>query len=123
MVGRLTTELAAGVVFFTDNDDFLDGSRREQDPLYAVQAHLIYSFRPGLWAALGGTWYGGGRTTVDGVRNDDRQDNTRLGATLALPVSRHHSIKLHASTGVSVRTGGDFDSVGVAWQVRWGGGL
>ena len=65
----------------------------------------------------------GGRTTVDGVKGDDRQGNTRVGATVALPVSRHHSIKLYASHGVSTRTGSDFDTVGMAWQFRWGGGL
>ena len=61
--------------------------------------------------------------TVDGVKGDDRQGNTRVGATVALPVSRHHSIKLYASTGASTRTGSDFDTVGMAWQFRWGGGL
>jgi len=31
--GPLTLELAAGVTFYTDNDDFLGGRTREQDPL------------------------------------------------------------------------------------------
>jgi hypothetical protein len=38
-------------------------------------------------------------------------------------VDRHNSVKLYASSGVSDRTGNDFDLVGVAWQHRWGGGL
>jgi hypothetical protein len=42
---------------------------------------------------------------------------------VALPVNRHNSIKLYGSTGVSTRTGSDFDVVGIAWQYRWGGGL
>jgi hypothetical protein len=46
-----------------------------------------------------------------------------LGATLALPLNRHNSIKLYASTGISTRTGSDFDLIGIAWQYRWGGGL
>ncbi|MET0984073.1 MAG: hypothetical protein ABW034_01570 [Steroidobacteraceae bacterium] len=51
---------------------------------------------------------------VDGTRSNDLQKNSRVGATLALPVNRHNSIKLHASSGVSTRTGSDFDSGGVA---------
>ena len=51
------------------------------------------------------------------------QENVRLGVTLALPLGRHHSVKLYASTGAFARTGSDFDTVGVAWQYRWGGGL
>lgn len=46
-----------------------------------------------------------------------------LGATLALPIDAHHSIKGYASRGVSARTGNDYDLIGIAWQYRWGGGL
>jgi hypothetical protein len=38
-------------------------------------------------------------------------------------VDRHNSIKLYASSGVTMRTGSDFDIYGIAWQHRWGGGL
>lgn len=121
-VGRFDAELTLGTTVFTDNDDFLERTR-EQDPIYSVQGHLVYQFRAGFWLAVTGVYYTGGRTTVDGVRGDDLQENTRVGLTLALPVSRHHSIKLYAGTGVSTRTGTDFDTIGIAWQTRWGGGL
>lgn len=122
-LGPLTLELAAGVSFYTDNRDFLDGQTRSQDPIYSIQGHLIYHLRSGIWMALDGTYYSGGRTTIDGEEGDDLQDNTRVGLTVAVPVHRHHSLKLYASTGVSTRTGSDFDIVGVAWQYRWGSGL
>jgi hypothetical protein len=121
--GPLILELMTGATFYTDNDDFFSGQTREQDPLYSVQAHLIYSLPLGIWAALDGTYYFGGRTTLNGARSDDRQENTRLGATVSLPVDRHNSVKLYASTGVTARTGSDFTTVGIAWQFRWGGGL
>jgi hypothetical protein len=88
-----------------------------------VQGHVLYGFQSGIWVALDGTYYTGGRTTVDGVRGNDLQENSRVGATVALPVNRHNSVKLYASTGVSARTGSNFDIVGIAWQFRWGGGL
>ena len=120
--GPLTLELAAGVAFHTDNHDFFGGQTRAQEPLYSVQGHLIYSLRSGIWLAVDGTYYTGGRTTVDGVESHDRQNNSRAGLTIALPVNRYNSVKLYASRGVSTRTGGDFDLVGIAWQYRWGGG-
>lgn len=122
-VGNWTLELTGAVTFFTDNDDFYGGTTRAQDPVYSVQAHAIYSFRSGIWGSVDATWFAGGRTTIDGVQNADLQQNWRLGATLALPVDRHNSVKLYASSGVSSRTGNDFDLVGIAWQYRWGGGL
>jgi hypothetical protein len=117
--GRVTTELTAASTLYTDNRDFI-GARREQAPLHAVQSHLVYRFPRGSFAALDATYYTGGRTTVDGRRGDDRQGNSRLGITVSIPVHRNHSLKLHASTGVSVRTGGDFDLLGIGWQVQWG---
>ena len=122
-LGPLTLELAAGVSFYTDNPDFLSGQTLSQDPVYSIQGHVIYSLRSGIWVALDGTYYTGGRTTIDGVEGNELQNNWRVGLTIALPVNRHNSLKLYASTGVSTRTGGDFDTVGVAWQYRWGGGL
>lgn len=121
--GSLAAELAFGAETYTDNDDFLDGKRREQDPIYSVQAHLIYRFRHGIWGAVDGVYFWGGRTTVDGVRGDDLLQSTRVGATLAVPVpvGQGHSLKLYGSSGVSTRFGGDFDLIGVAWQYRWGG--
>jgi hypothetical protein len=43
--------------------------------------------------------------------------------TLSLPVDRYNSVKLYASSGVSDRTGNDFDGIGIAWQHRRGAGL
>jgi len=121
--GPLTLEAAAGVTFYTANDDFFGGKRRTQEPLYSLQGHLSYDFRPGMWVGLDGTYYTGGRTTTDGAQDNNFQGNSRLGVTFALPVTRYTSIKLYASTGVSTRTGGNFDTLGIAGQYRWGGGF
>jgi len=121
--GPWTFEVQAGATLFTTNDDFFNGNRRAQDPLYSFQGHAIYNFPSGLWGSLDATYFTGGRTTLNGTLQSDLQQNWRGGATLAIPVDVHHSIKLYASTGVSARTGNNFDLVGVAWQYRWGGGL
>ncbi len=122
-LGRLTLEGTAAVTLFTDNDDFYQGKSRSQDPLYSLQAHVVYSFRSGVWGALDAIYFAGGRTTVDGVLKNDLQQNWRVGATLAFPVNVRNSIKLYGSSGVSARTGNSFDLLGIAWQYRWGGGL
>ena len=120
--GAWTFELVPGVTFFTDNTDFLDGHTRTQDPLYAIQAHVIYGFKSGVWVAFDGTYFTGGSTSVDGVSDDNRRANSRAGLTVAVPVDRSNSVKFYASRGVSTRIGGDFDTFRVAWQYRWGGG-
>jgi hypothetical protein len=122
-LGRWTLEGTGAVTLFTDNSDFYGGNDRSQDPLYSLAAHAIYSFRSGIWASLDGTYFAGGRTTLNGTLNSDLQQNWRVGATLAFPVNPRNSIKVYASSGVSARTGNNYDAAGIVWQYRWGGGL
>jgi hypothetical protein len=112
-------ELFAGAWLFTPNDDFFGGSRREQSPLFAVQGHFSYTFRPRLWLAGDATFYTGGRTTVDGAEKADLQRNTRLGVTLAVPVKRRSGLKASWSRGVATRIGGDFQTLAVGYQLLW----
>ena len=122
-IGPWTLEAEAAVTFYTDNNDFFGGNVLSQDPLYSLQGHVIYGFRSGIWASVDATYFAGGRTTLNGVVNNDLQQNWRIGGTLAFPVDRLNSIKFYASKGVSARTGNNYDLLGVAWQYRWGGGL
>jgi hypothetical protein len=118
-LGRWYLDAYAGVWFFTDNEAFFGGVRREQEPLTSFQVHVSYNIRPRLWLAVDGTYYTGGRTTVDGVQNSDRQENTRAGLTLSVPIGKSQSLKFSWSDGASTRFGGDFTTYGVAWQWAW----
>ena len=122
-LGPLTLEIAAGATFFTDNTDFFGGRARAQDPIYALRGHAIYSLRSGVWVSADATHFTGGRTTIDGEPNGDLLRNWRVGATLSVPLTARHSVRLYGSTGVSARTGNNFDLIGAALQYRWGGGL
>ncbi len=121
--GNLQLELTAGVLIFTDNHEFYQGKTRSQKPIGSLQGHINFNFPKGIWIALDGTYYWGGKTVLDGIEGNDLQKNTRLGVTFALPLNIHNSLKFYFSTGVSTRTGTDFDALGVIWQYRWGGGL
>jgi len=122
-LGAWTLEAQAAVVFFTDNDDFFGGNTRSQDPILALQGHAIYGFRTGQWMSIDTTYFAGGRTSINDTARNDLQQNWRIGLTFALPVGRLDSIKFAASSGVSARTGNNFDALGIAWQHRWGAGL
>lgn len=121
-LGSLTVELATGIRFYTDNNNFLSGRTLEVNPLYSVQGHIIYSITPGIWLGLNALYYTGGRGTIDGDKGKKLED-ARLGLTLALPINRYNSVKLYASSDVYTKTGTESDVFGIAWQLRWGGGL
>ncbi len=121
-IGPWTLELTPAMNIYLDNNDFLGGKSREQDPVYSVQASTSYTFMPGMWAALATTYFTGGQSAVNGLANDDKQEGVRLGLTFALPLSRAQSIKLYANTGFS-HGDNDYNAFGIAWQCRWGGGF
>jgi hypothetical protein len=117
-VGRWTLEGAAGVWLFTANDEFFTGDvRQTQRPVVSLQAHVSYNVTRRAWIALDGNWYRGGQSRLNGDLKANLQSNSRIGATLALPLGRGQSIKVNYSTGVLTRFGGEYDTVGVAWQL------
>jgi hypothetical protein len=120
--GPWTVEFTPGVTFFTDNHDFFGGKTREVRPLIAAQLGITYTYAPGGWLALNACYYAGSRTTIDDVENDDEQEGMRYGATLAIPINRYQSVKLYGTTGYDAHRHHDFGAVGIAWQIRWGGG-
>ena len=120
LISKWTIDGYAGVWFATANDEFYPGaSIRTQRPIVALQAHVSYTARPRLWIAGDGTWYSGGRTTVDGVEKADLQRNSRIGVTVSLPIAGRQSLKISASTGATTRVGSDFRTIAAAWQVSW----
>jgi hypothetical protein len=122
-VAPWTFEGAAGATLFTDNDDYFGGNERHQDALFSVQGHVIFNFNRKMWAALDGTYYTGGRTSLNGHLDNDLQGNSRWGGTYAYSLALHHSIKVYFSSGLSARTGSEFRIYGIAWQYHWGAGL
>jgi hypothetical protein len=120
---ELTTEFAAGMYNFTNNNQPFHGDTLKQKPLYNMQGHIIYNFGKGVWLAADANYYTGGRTSMDGNMSNNMQQNWRVGGTFSFPISKQMSIKLNGSTGVYSRTGSSFDIISVAWQYRWGEGL
>lgn len=118
--GKWSMELSGAVGFFTDNDEFFNGNRLEQDPLYSIDAHLIYTFRPGLWLAASGGYAGGGETAVNGVSSDNRQNYLAWGLGLGIPINRALGVKL-AYIGIRTQapTGFDADTFTCALSVAW----
>jgi hypothetical protein len=119
---RWLIDFYSGIWLFTKNDAFYPGSSvRTQNPLGSFQGHISYNIQPIMWVALDFTYYTGGNSSIDGVEMNDRQSNSRMGATLVLPVGKRHAVKLAYSTGAIIRSGADFTSFSVGWQTTFFG--
>ena len=47
------------------------------------------------------------------------QRNSRIGATGAMPITNHQSLKLSCNGGTHIRYGGNYHNVSIAWQYSW----
>ena len=118
-IGNWFTDGIVGAWVYTDNTNFFGGQTRSQEPLYTFQADAGYEFRPGLWVSANGTYYTGGKTTVNGVQNQDRQQTTRYGITASTPLGAGWSTKFNWSKGATTRIGGNFEEYSFALQYHW----
>jgi hypothetical protein len=118
--GRVVADGYAGAWLFTGNNRFFPGhSVRTQKPVGAVEGHLGYYVRPRLWASFDVNFWAGNRSTIDGVEKQDQQRNCRIGGTVSIPISRHHSMKVSYSQGAYVTIGGAFKTLTAGWQYSW----
>jgi hypothetical protein len=118
---RWQFELTGSVFLFGDNDEFWQGTQLEQDPLWFVQGHVIYGFRPGWWVSLSGGYAYDGEASVNGVAKDNDARSGYWAASLGLPVGPRQSLKLaYVSAQTHVAAGVDTQGVAVAWSVNWG---
>ena len=118
--GRWVAEAYGGVWLFATNRKFFPGANvREQRPMEAIESHLGYYLKPRLWTSVDANFWAGGRSTVNGIGNQDAQRASRLGVTTSVPLGRRQSLKFSYSRGAYVSIGGNYQTVSTAWQYSW----
>lgn len=122
--GKWILDGYAGVWFYTTNNDYYSlpsPKRQSEEPIGSFEGHLSYDFKKQrLWTSLDGNFWFGGVTALNGRRNPDtRQTASRIGGTLAVPITKHQSLKCSYSDGTYIRFGGDYQHLSVAWQYSW----
>ena len=119
--GPWSFELTGSAFVFTDNNSFIDNAVLEQKPVYALQTHVVYDFKPGLWVSLSTAYGIGGRIRIDQLETKFKVDNWLWAASFGFPIGKTQSIKL---TWLSGRTqnlaGRDSDNLLLNWSLRWG---
>ena len=118
--GKWSMELTGAVYLYTDNDDFFNGNKLEQDPYYTFQTHLIYTFRPGLWAAASAGYGYGGESTVSGVEKNDRKENLAWALSSGYSITRQLGVKVvYLRSRAQKTVGQDTDSLAVVSSIFW----
>ena len=108
------------VWLYTDNDDFFNGNKLEQDPYYTLQTHLIYTFRPGFWAAAGAGYGYGMESTLNEEEKNDRRGNLGWALSMGFPITHQLAFKVgYLGFRTQESVGQDSDTVTVAFSFFW----
>ena len=118
--GKWSMELTGAVWLYTNNNDFFNGNKLEQDPYYTIQTHLIYTFRPGFWTAASAGYGYGRESTVNGEKKNDRRENLAWALSFGFPITRQLGVKvIYLATRSQESIGQDSDSIGAAFSIFW----
>ena len=116
--GSWSYELTASVFFYTVNNRFFPDRRKVTDPIYALQNHLIYRFKKGIWLALDLGYGYGGETAIDMVPIEDYRSNIVAGGSLGFRLDRTQALKLlYYRKEALNEVGSDINSLGVVWTM------
>jgi len=118
--GKWTGELTGSVFIYGDNNEFWMGTKLESDPLWAMQAHLIYTFKPGLWASISTAYGIGGEAKVNNIAKNNLSGNWLSALSLGVPIDRKQGLKFTLLTGRTQKsTGVDIDSVVFSYSLMF----
>ena len=118
--GKWTAELTAEMSFYTENDEFFNGNIREQEPLFITHAHLIHTFRPGLWIGAGVGYDYGGESSINGIDRNDTIQEIGWSFSFAFPINRQSGINVkYVGTQTQESTGQDTDTIIANLSLSW----
>jgi hypothetical protein len=125
--GHWVLDAYFGTWFYTTNPKFFSQNQynpgiisQKQAPIGAFEGHLSYDVKPRLWVSLDGNFWFGGKTSLNGVQNPaTEQNNSRLGGTVSVPITKHQALKCSYNNGAYIKYGGDFQNITVGWQYSW----
>lgn len=118
--GKWSFELTGTVALYTDNNDFFNDKKLEQDPFYTLHSHLVYTFKPGVWVSASAGYDYGKRSTIDGVKKDDRRENHAWALSFGLPLNRNIGFKVgYIGTRTQKKIGVDSDTILLSATMLW----
>ena len=118
--GKWTGEVTGSLFLYADNNHFWQDTKLETDPLFAAQGHLIYTFRPGLWASISTAYGWGGEATVNGDAKNNPSGNWLTALSFGFPINRKQGIKIAWIRGRTQKpTGADVDSLILGYSIMF----
>lgn len=93
-------ELTPSVYLFADNDDFVDGHKLENEPLWQIESHLTHDFTSKFFASLDMLYQNGFQSKTDGTEIADNLEIGSLGFSLTYQIEDNIMIRTSYSSNV-----------------------
>jgi|SRR5215469_3253892 len=119
---RWELDAYANAYFFTDNTTYHGVQILRQQPLPGLEGHLSYSFTNNLWASLDTRYSFRGVTVVDGVDQNNGQQNFILGSEVSLSLNARNSLVFQFARALVHQNGPAVTGVAVKYTFTWGKG-
>ena len=105
--------------FYTDNTSYHGKQTLRQEPLPGLEAHISYSFNDRLWMSLDARYSFRAATFLDGVSQDNAQQNFVLGNELNISLSPQNSLTFVFSKAVVHHNGPTATGFSVRYDYTW----
>jgi len=106
--------------FFTDNTSYRGVEVLHQEPLPGLEAHLSYSVTPGFWMSLDSRYAFRGETVVNGLEQNNTQENLTVGAEASWTPNAHNSLDVVFAKALVHRNAPSYTGVSLSYTYSWG---
>jgi hypothetical protein len=110
----------ANTYIYTDNTAYHGREILRQEPLAGLEGHISYSFNDTVWASLDTRYSFRGSTVVDGVSQDNAQENVILGSEVNVSLGARHSLLFEFAKAVVHHNSAAVVGFSVKYDYMWG---
>jgi len=107
------------VYFYTDNVSYHGKEILRQQPLPGVEGHISYSINASIWASLDTRYSFRGTTIVDGVPQDNAQQNFILGSEMNISFNARNSLVFEFAKALVHNNGPALVGFSVRYDYTW----
>jgi hypothetical protein len=112
----------ANAFFYTDNTSYLGAKTLRQKVLPGIEGHISYSFTSNLWASVDTRYSFGGDTLVDGMNQNNGQQNFIVGSELNLSLNSQNSLVFEFAKALVHQNGPTAAGIALKYYYSWGKG-
>ena len=110
----------ANISFYTDNTSYHGSEILGQQPLPGVEGHISYSFNDSVWVSLDTRYSFHGTTFLNGVTQNNAQQNFILGSEMNISLNPRNSLVFEFAKALVHDNGPALVGFSVKYYFTWG---